>query len=555
MGLHYAHIDLAERRQIQDLVAAGVPVAVIARRLERHRSTVHREIGRNFHHKSFRDQWSKDYRGYYCLPADDSARRRRGHQAKLTRRGNLREHVVAKLRSGWSPQQIAGRLKHVSNGLGTVSHETIYQFVYGPEGRRGRLFEMLALARRRRRQRFGRKPTDASDGTCPSPARPSNAHRLRWRTLPNGSTQLHAAVWATELRPRSSPRSSPPYPPHGRLTPALLHFALNVRCTSPYGADSPSGRPDRRRSEKGSGPAPPCPAAYVMLTDAAPPRSTPGRDTRLPERGRTMMRFIEQQPNFDLGGWTSYRSAEVQADAAIWAAEIGAAATLRSAEMVLEASSEAMNMGYRGALVAADMTILAAVIAYMDAIASDRHQTRLEKARFDASVASYRHMQRNLVMNYSDRLGHFGEFIRLDDYDETSNMHLELTKLSMDFIGTVQVPREWWPTDWRDHALLGQEFSDRLSETRSAIYDLLNELGTYQIALLKDQPDMVAAEGLLHLMTEDHEVYNRHGLPLHEYHKVYDRSIHDAWRSAEGALDRLAGILKLAPRRFGRIFR
>ena len=39
-----------------------------------------------------------------------------------------------------------------------MSHETIYQFVYGPEGRRDRLFEMLALARRRRRQRFGRKP-------------------------------------------------------------------------------------------------------------------------------------------------------------------------------------------------------------------------------------------------------------------------------------------------------------------------------------------------------------------------------------------------------------
>ena len=156
MGLHYAHIDLAERRQIQDMVAAGVPVAVIARRLGRHRSTVHREIGRNFHHTSFRDQWGKDYRGYYCLPADDSARKRRGHQAKLTRRTDLREHVVGKLRSGWSPQQIAGRLKHVSNGLGTVSHETIYQFVYGPEGRRDRLFEMLAMARRR--QRFGRKP-------------------------------------------------------------------------------------------------------------------------------------------------------------------------------------------------------------------------------------------------------------------------------------------------------------------------------------------------------------------------------------------------------------
>ena len=100
MGLHYSHLDLAERRQIQDLVAAGVPVAVIARRLGRHRSTVHREIGRNFHHTSFRDRWGKDYRGYYCLPADDSARRRWGRQAKLTRRGDLREHVVGKLRSG-----------------------------------------------------------------------------------------------------------------------------------------------------------------------------------------------------------------------------------------------------------------------------------------------------------------------------------------------------------------------------------------------------------------------------------------------------------------------
>ena len=55
MGLHYSHIDLAERQQIQDRVVASVPVAAIARRLGRHRSTVHREIGRNFHHTSFRD--------------------------------------------------------------------------------------------------------------------------------------------------------------------------------------------------------------------------------------------------------------------------------------------------------------------------------------------------------------------------------------------------------------------------------------------------------------------------------------------------------------------
>lgn len=82
----------------------------------------------------------------YCLPADDSTRRRRVRQAKLTQRADLREHVVAKLRSGWLPQQIAGRLKHESNGLGTVFHKTIYQFVYGPQGRRDRLFQMQAMA-------------------------------------------------------------------------------------------------------------------------------------------------------------------------------------------------------------------------------------------------------------------------------------------------------------------------------------------------------------------------------------------------------------------------
>lgn len=158
MGTQYSHIDMAERRLIQEMVVAGIPVAAIARRLGRHRSTIHREISRNFYHTSFRDRWGKDYRGYYCVTAHDMARERRRRLAKLTRRVELRAHVVAKLRAGWSPQQIAGRLKREPCTHGTVSHETIYQFIYGPEGRGERLFESLALARRRRRLRFGRRP-------------------------------------------------------------------------------------------------------------------------------------------------------------------------------------------------------------------------------------------------------------------------------------------------------------------------------------------------------------------------------------------------------------
>ncbi|HYH18355.1 MAG TPA: IS30 family transposase [Azospirillum sp.] len=158
MGTHYSHVDLAERRQIQQMRDAKVPVAVIALRLGRHRSTIHREIRRNFYHDTFRDRWGQEYRGYYCTAADAMARRRRARRRKLTLRPDLRAHVIAKLQEGWSPQQIAGRLRREPLPAGTVSHETIYRFVYGSEGREHGLYAFLAMARRRRRARFGRKP-------------------------------------------------------------------------------------------------------------------------------------------------------------------------------------------------------------------------------------------------------------------------------------------------------------------------------------------------------------------------------------------------------------
>ena len=53
---------------------------------------------------------------------------------------------------------MAGRLKAAPSGLGRVSHETIYGWIYGPEGQTANLFALLARARCRRRRRFGRKP-------------------------------------------------------------------------------------------------------------------------------------------------------------------------------------------------------------------------------------------------------------------------------------------------------------------------------------------------------------------------------------------------------------
>ena len=44
---HYQHLTVAERYQIFILLKAGFSFSAIARQLNRHRSTIHRELGRN----------------------------------------------------------------------------------------------------------------------------------------------------------------------------------------------------------------------------------------------------------------------------------------------------------------------------------------------------------------------------------------------------------------------------------------------------------------------------------------------------------------------------
>jgi IS30 family transposase len=154
----YRHLDLDQRRTLFRLIEARIPVGEIAARLGRHPSTIHRELGRN----RFRDG-DRGFCGYFPLNAQDLARRRRQRRRKLAMDDGLREHVVGRLKDGWSPQQIAGRLRHEqADGGASVCHETIYRHVYGPEGRRDGLYRHLPKARRRRGSRYGRRPRGAS---------------------------------------------------------------------------------------------------------------------------------------------------------------------------------------------------------------------------------------------------------------------------------------------------------------------------------------------------------------------------------------------------------
>jgi IS30 family transposase len=47
MGIQYSHLTLEERCRLRGLMEMGLGVSEIARRLGRHRGTIHREVGRN----------------------------------------------------------------------------------------------------------------------------------------------------------------------------------------------------------------------------------------------------------------------------------------------------------------------------------------------------------------------------------------------------------------------------------------------------------------------------------------------------------------------------
>lgn len=94
-------------------------ISSIARLLGRSRSTIYNELARN-----------QTSRGYNCRAANwEYLRRRRTKPLKLAHNPHLRNHVISKLKLGWSPEQISGRLTYEKKKI-YVCAETIYQFIY-----------------------------------------------------------------------------------------------------------------------------------------------------------------------------------------------------------------------------------------------------------------------------------------------------------------------------------------------------------------------------------------------------------------------------------------
>ncbi len=119
MAQQHRHLDLEDRCAIARLHEAGQSRREIAAALDRAPSTVSRELKRNRGAKV----------GYKPAYAQEQTRARRWTGARLERDDELRSLVLGCLKSGWSPEQIAGRLRQ-QKAATTISHESIYRFIY-----------------------------------------------------------------------------------------------------------------------------------------------------------------------------------------------------------------------------------------------------------------------------------------------------------------------------------------------------------------------------------------------------------------------------------------
>jgi transposase, IS30 family len=145
--MSYTQFTSDDRHCLFHLRMLGLSLRAIALRLRRHHSTLSRELRRN----------GPPAPGYTYIPeaaqAQADARRKRPKHRRRRDHAQLQLAVKDGLSKGWSPEQIAGRLRldHPDDPEMRVSPETIYGWVHADALAGGKLY--LALRRQHRKRR------------------------------------------------------------------------------------------------------------------------------------------------------------------------------------------------------------------------------------------------------------------------------------------------------------------------------------------------------------------------------------------------------------------
>ena len=151
--MSYTHLTEQERYVISHL-RSTFSIREIARRLNRHHSTISRELKRaksRYPHTVYWYDWTQ--------PLALERSREPRHFCKKSN-SRLVKYVETRLRKQWSPEEISHRLiiDYPNNQTMRVSHETIYRWVYLDATVAGDLYLNLRRGRkkRRRQKRYGK---------------------------------------------------------------------------------------------------------------------------------------------------------------------------------------------------------------------------------------------------------------------------------------------------------------------------------------------------------------------------------------------------------------
>ena len=161
----YTHLTQDERYQITILLKDGKRQYQIAALMNRHPSSISREIKRNRGQRGYRPKQAQAL-SEARMRASDNGRR-------------ISDAVWAvvdeKLNETWSPEQISGYLK--ANNQPGVSHECIYQRIYADKRAGGTLHRALRCQKARRKRHTGRERRGTIPNQVSIDQRPEVANR------------------------------------------------------------------------------------------------------------------------------------------------------------------------------------------------------------------------------------------------------------------------------------------------------------------------------------------------------------------------------------------
>lgn len=139
--MSYTQLTEEHRIEIYALKKAGVRQCQIATQIGCHASTICNELKRN-----------TGQRGYRPKQAHEKAMRRRREKVSTHITALTWQRVDMLTRQEFSPEQICGRL--AMEGQQTVSHESIYQYIYADKAQGGDLHSFLRC-QKERKKRYG----------------------------------------------------------------------------------------------------------------------------------------------------------------------------------------------------------------------------------------------------------------------------------------------------------------------------------------------------------------------------------------------------------------